>query len=122
MSVSCEMYVGYTINIKEDLTNDDFEKYEKFTRNYPEYAERSNSEKVNKVILIDDGMNGLYARLIFVELHVKECWIEGNDYYILNNNQIPEAVLNALKLAYQRLCHKELDINQIEYSLWYHFS
>lgn len=122
MSVSCEMYVGYTINIKENLTHDDFEKYEEFTRNYPEYDERSNSEKVNKVILIDDGMNGLYARLIFVELHVPECWVEGNDYHILNNNQIPEEVLNALKLAYQRLCQKELDINQIEYSLWYHFS
>ena len=118
MSVSCEGYIGYTILLKEDLTHEDFRFFEEFEENFGEYRQFDCKGKVKLVV---DGMNGLYARLIFVDEFIEECWTEGKHFYSLLKLPVPDDVYNELNKAYKLLYNKELDKNSIEYAVWFHF-
>ena len=74
-----------------------------------------------KVVLITDGMCGEYARLIFVDEKINECWIEGKDYFLLRNQTVPNDVYDELNKAYNLMYWKELDKDSIEYALWFQF-
>lgn len=69
MSVECRLYVGLTLEIKKDLTAADFNKYHEFIEKHPgldEY-EYYSTNKEGKLLLISDGMNGDFLRLIKVD-------------------------------------------------------
>lgn len=114
MSVDCSLYIGYTVNLKEDLSGDDFDFFEKFD----EYN-RFNCE--GKVVLLVDGMNGHYARIVFVDKKIDDIW-ECDKYIKLRCEAIPDDIYNQLNKAYMDMYGKELDKNLIEYALNIHFS
>lgn len=118
MSVSCESYIGYMILLKEDLTHEDFHFFEEFIENFGEYDQFNRKGKVK---LIVDGMNGLYARLIFVDMFIEDCWENGKHFYSLRKDPVPDDVYNELNKAYKLLYNKELDKENIEYALLFHF-
>jgi len=120
MSVDCKGYIGYTITLKENLNHDDFDFFHEFEEKYPEYSDYQNDLK-NKPILIIDGMNGLYARLCFIDEILEECWIEGEDYIKLRKPSIPRRIKDELNKIYQLMYDEKLDENQIDYALWFHF-
>lgn len=117
MSVSSDQFIGYTVTLKEDLTSDDFDFYDDFTTKYTEYDQYIGKEKV---LLVVDGMNGLYARLVFVDTCIKDSWANENDYIVLRNSPIPEEVYDALNKPYKLMYGKDLDKTLIEYATWFH--
>lgn len=120
MSVSCEAYIGYTVTLKQDLNSDDFDFFEEFIEKHNEYNQYDCKDKV---LLVVDGMCGEYARLIFVNEHIKECWIEGKDYFPLKNSSAtPNNVYEELNKAYKTMYGGELGESLIEYALWFQFS
>lgn len=121
MSVDCEAFIGYTVTLKEKLSHEDFDFFEEFTLKHKEYFKYNHESKSN-VKLIVDGMWGFYARLIYIDEHIEECWVEGKKYFPLKNQSIPDDVYDELNKAYNLMYKKDLDKNLIEYSLWFHFS
>ena len=75
-----------------------------------------------KVSLVVDGMCGKYARLVFVDEHIEECWIEGKKYFSLKSPPIPDGVYYELNKAYKLLYNKEIEKDLIEYALWFQLS
>lgn len=113
MSVSCELLVGYTVTLQTDLTNEDFEKYNDFIENNIQYDNNSQSG----VQLIVDGMNGDYARLIYIDSRCDVEDIEDIDYKKLNTELSGEKY-EALNKAYKALTGETLAISEIEYAVW----
>lgn len=119
MSVSCEAYIGYTVTLKENLNSDDFDFFNEFIEEHSEYNQY---DCKGKVLLVTDGMCGEYARLVFVDEHIEECWIEGKDYFPLKSpSAIPDNVYEELNKAYKAMHGGELDEGLIEYALWFQF-
>lgn len=65
MSVSVDKYFGWTIDLKTDLNCNDFDFYHKFIDKHPNLDQWKNCMP-NEIKLILDGMNGLFARLVYV--------------------------------------------------------
>lgn len=118
MSVSCKGYIGYAVNLKNSLNSDDFRFFEEFEEKHSEYNQYDCKGKVR---LIVDGMDAQYAKLIYVEEYIEECWIEGRDYFSLKGHDVPDCIYNELNKAYKILYNKELDRNTVDYSLFFHF-
>lgn len=118
MSVSCEAYIGYTVTLKEALTHDDFDFFVDFEETHSEYNQY---DCEGKVLLCVDGMCGKYARFVFVEEHIKECWIVGKDYFSLKGQSVPDNVYEQLNNAYKLMYNKDLDKAMIDYALWFQF-
>lgn len=119
MSVSCEAYVGYTVTLKEYLSSEDFDFFADFEDEHGEY---NLYDCKGKVLFVVDGMNGDYARFVFVDEHIEECWVVGKDYFPLRSpSAIPDNVYYELNKAYKLMYDKELDKNLIEYALWFQF-
>jgi hypothetical protein len=118
MSVECEAYVGYTVTLKTNLNGDDFDFFNEFLETHDEYNQYDCKDKV---LLVVDGMCGEYARLVFVDYKLDEYWCEGKNYFILRDSPIPEEIYNELNKAYNVLYNKDLDVEQIEYALWFLF-
>ena len=114
MSVDCALYIGYTVNLKNDLSSDDFD----FFNNFDGYN-RWNCE--GKVVLLVDGMNGDYARMIFVDKKINGIW-ECDDYYKLQYRNTPDEVYNELNKLYMSMYGKELNKELIEYAITVHFN
>lgn len=119
MSVSCEGFVGYTVTLKTNLNSDDFEFFNDFSEAHSEYNQY---DCKGKVLLVVDGMCGEYARFVFVDERIKECWIEGKDYFSLKSPTIPDNVYDELNKAYKLMYNKDLDKSLIEYALWFLFT
>ena len=113
MSVDYKLYIGYTVNLKNDSNYEDFN----FFHNFDEYNE-FNCE--GKVLLLVDGMNGEYARLIFVDKKICDIW-KCDNYYKLQKGDIPDAVYGEMNELYKAMYGKELDKGLIEYGLTVHF-
>lgn len=121
MSVSCEQFVGYTLTVKTKLNSQDFEHFEQFLRNHPEYGKLAEA----KIALIVDGMNGLYARFIYIDNHVSGLQVVDDDidYTTLSRVEAPDEVYNEMQKAYNLLYAKPLDNSlKIEYAVWFHYS
>lgn len=126
MSVYTEQIIGFTVTLKKDLTQEDFEffngledKYKEFAFN-GEYSQWGRGIKPNKVLLIVDGMCGEYARLVYV-IHTQEVSIDNDGYFLLKGGDITNEVYDNLNKAYQMIYGEQLDKNKIEYALWYYW-
>lgn len=118
MSVSCEAYIGYTVTLKKNLNSEDFDFFDDFIENHKEYNQY---DCKGKVLLVVDGMNGDYARLVYVDEHIEECWVEGKTYFPLKKIPIAENAYDELSKAYKVMYGEELDIDMIEYAIWFDF-
>lgn len=118
MSTSCKGYIGYTVNLKENLSSEDFEFFENVITEHSEYNQ---FECQGKTLLVVDGFNGEYARLIFVEEKIEDCWIECKDYFKLHCTEISDDIYKELNTAYNVIYRENLDRSKIEYSVWFEY-
>lgn len=116
MSVNSEIYWGYTVELEDQSTEIDFDKYNEFIELHPEYN-RYNDK--NTVQLVIDGMGGEYVRLIYVMEHIKDLY---KDFFHYSKADSEEYVYNELNKAYRMLENKDLDKSSIKLAFWSHFS
>ena len=121
VSVDCTGYVGYTVTLKRDLNSDDFDFFNDFEDEHKEYSMWEHKKPTEKVRLVIDGMSGDFARLIFVDEKIEDCWIDGKDYFALRSQAVPDDVYEQLNKAYKLMYSKDLDKSLIEYALWFLF-
>lgn len=119
MSMECEAYIGYTVTLKEDLEGEDFDFFNEFIETHDEYNQY---ECEGTVLVVVDGVSGCYARLIFVDKHIEECWISGRDYFPLKTVPVPPYVYDELNKAYRAMYDKDIVYSSIEYALSFVFS
>ena len=124
MSVSCEQYIGYTLTVKTKLTHADFEMLHAFLDEHPEY---DSYNKDNKLVLVIDGMNGCYARFIYIDKrsNIEFSDNEGTDFLTMPVTEVRPVVYDMMNKAYQQLLCDEtvqLDSKLIGYAIWLHYS
>ena len=110
MSVSCEAYVGYTVTLKTNLKEEDFDFF----------YDVEDIELPTRVQIIIDGMCGHYARLIYVDENF-DCWVDNREYYPLKSLTVTDEIYDKLNQVYKQMYNKDLDRESIEYALSFHF-
>lgn len=122
MSISVNRYFGWTIDLKTNLDCNDFDFYDEFINKHPDLEERGNCMP-NKIKLVLDGMNGTFARLVYVlAVSYDVAWVdEDND--ILNDNLkenvVPENVFKELNTVYRQLTGQELQKENVKLKEWH---
>ena len=126
MSVSCEVYVGYTIEIETNLSHADFKKIHEFEDRYPEVDKYNHhcNDYEGRVLLITDGMCSEFARLIYVDKYIDGGSLgDSNEYFELEE---PGSLVNVGKindlvnyyLAYTGKTDAEYELGTIKYAMW----
>lgn len=107
MSVDCRIFVGLTLEFARDLSHEDFRKVEVFTEKYPELDEYNynRGDLEGKLLLVGDGMNGDFLRLIKVDKVIDEGSLgEANEFIQLN---MPVDTLNQELISKMSEIYKE---------------
>lgn len=110
MSISCEAYIGYTVTLATDLTEEDFEFFDNV----------EDIELPDRIQIIVDGMCGHYARLIYVD-RVFDCWCDDAEYFVLKSPEVTDKIYHALNKAYYTLYKRILKRERVEYALSFHY-
>ena len=128
MSVSMTHYFGIGIKLT-DKEIDDFDKYNDFEDKYPQYSRyefmRRTTEAKSNVRLIVDGMNGLYAYLVYVikETEDEEMWSTECTKEFPFNSMESADIISELQTVYSLLNDgKELRASDINIISLFHFS
>ena len=127
MSVSSRVVVGLTLQFKGKLSTADWRKIHAMEEKYPELDEYSYNynDRAGKLLLISDGMNGEFCRLIKVDKYVDGKSLgEANEFVELN---MPEGVLNQELISRMSELYKEFtgeypkntDFKYTMWSQWY---
>ena len=103
------------------MNSDDFDFFNDFEDEHKEYSMWEYKKPTEKVRLVIDGMNSDFARLIFVDEKIEDCWIDGKDYFTLRSQAVSDDVYEQLNKAYKLMYNKDLDKSLIEYALWFLF-
>ncbi len=120
MSVECRILVGLTLEFERDI---DFKKVDVFTNKHPELDEHEyhNDDKEGKLLLIGDGMNGEFLRLIQVDKYIDGGSLgDANEFYELpapNHLFNPELVDKMSKL-YEEYTGKSATLADFKYAMW----
>ena len=128
MSVSMTHYFGIGLKLT-DKEIDDFDKYNDFEDKYPQYSRyefmRKTTETKSNIRLIVDGMNGLYAYLMYVikETGDEEMWsTECTKEFPFNSIESAD-VISELQTVYSLLNDgKELRASDVNIISLFHFS
>lgn len=121
MSVESRIIIGHTINITYDLRQDDFRKCDAFVSKYPELDEYNYrwDEKEKKVLMIADGMNGSYLRLVHVDKIIDGGNTGDEDWVDLPKPALPSReVAEKLAARYKEYTGRELTEKDIHYAMW----
>ena len=105
MSVDCRIFVGLTLELERDI--DDFRKLHAFEEKYPELDmyNYGGGQREGKLLLIYDGMNGEFTRLIKVDKIIDDSSLgDANEFVELN---MPEGVLNQELISKMSELYKE---------------
>ena len=111
MSISCEAYVGYTVTLKTNLKEEDFDFF---------YRAMEEIELPNQVHLVVDGMCGHYARLIYAD-KIIGCWMEDVEYLPLRPEKLTIEIYDALNKVYKHMYNRDLRDLEAEYAISFHF-
>ena len=125
MSVECRLYVGLTLELDRDL--DGFEKCHALEEKHPELDEYNyhSWDKEGKLLLVYDGMNGDFARLIKVDKIIDEGSLgEANEFIQLNMpvdtlNQELVSKMSEIYKEYTGEYPKNTDFKYAMWSQWY---
>lgn len=108
MSISCEAYVGFTIILATNLTNENFDFFDEHEIDLP------------RVRLIVDGICGHYARLIYAD-KIIGCWMEDVEYLPLRPEKLTIEIYDALNKVYKHMYNRDLRDLEAEYAISFHF-
>lgn len=115
MSISVDKYFGWTIELKTDLNCHDFDFYQKFIDKHPDLD--------HEIKLVLDGMNGTFARLVYVlSVSYDVAWVdEDNDVLndTLKENIVPENIYKELNTIYMQLTGQELQKEKVKLKEWH---
>ena len=94
MSVECRILTGLTLEIQTDLKAADFRRWHEFEDKHPELDEYQYDyrDREGKLLLIGDGMNGDFLRLIKIDKVVEGGSLGPSNEFIQLN--MPEGVLS----------------------------
>ena len=122
MSVECRMFIGLTLEFAKDLKYEDFRKCEEFTKKHPELDEYeySENEKEGKLLLIGDGMNGQFLRLIKVDKLIEGGSMgDANEFVELPMpGRFNPEVTNKMAALYEEYTRKPLNPKDYKYAMW----
>ena len=122
MSVSSEVYIGYTIEIEPDVDKVGWKKIHNFEDKYPEIDKYNHhwEEREGKVLLVADGMCGTFARLIWVDKYKDEASLgDSNEYFKLAEAECEDKDHKIAELTkYYRLYTGDESEPKIEYAMW----
>ena len=121
MSVDCRIVVGLTLEIPGKI---DWDRVEEFTHKYPEldeYKYRSD-EREGKLLLIGDGMNGSFLRLVKVDRIIEE--LEEFDFVELNTPSGSEGqnLIGQMSELYKEYTGKYPLASDFKYAAWSQWS
>lgn len=108
MSVECDMYIGFTVKLSNSLDYDFINKF---------------NEVDSRIQIIDDGMNGSYTRLIYIDKHITDILAGEQDYIKLRQPDfaVYDDIISKLKERYKEISPIPLENDEINYALWYHW-
>jgi hypothetical protein len=123
MSTRSRLFIGLTIELGTDLSPADFKKLHAIEEKYPELDEYNHEPKdrEGKLLLIYDGMNSQFARLILVDKY-----IEGGNLGYSNemielaspNNMFNPEIITKMSDVYEEYTGHEPTIAEFKYALW----
>jgi hypothetical protein len=121
MSVDCRIVVGLTLEFPGEIN---WSRLEEFTHKHPELDEYKYryDEREGKLLLIGDGMNGSFLRLVKVDKIIEE--LEDFDFVPLN---MPSGVLSQELISQMSEFYKEYNgeypkSTDFKYAMWSQWS
>ena len=119
MSVDCRIVVGLTLEIPGKIS---WDKVEEFTHKHPEldeYKYRSD-EREGKLLLIGDGMNGSFLRLVKVDRIIEDLYEFDFVSLPINNSPSPDLIskMSELYKEYYGEYPKNSDFKYAAWSQW----
>jgi hypothetical protein len=128
MSVSSVIYTGLTVDFATNLSHADFRKADAFIEKHPELDEYAynlynDKEAEGKLVLICDGMNGHYLRLIQIDKCCNDGHTTyGNDVIELPMPNISDELIDKFKTLYKEYTGEDLPPEKLRYIVWTHWS
>lgn len=122
MSVECRMFIGLTVEFARDLRSSDFRKVEAFTEKHPELDVHNYhiGDLEGKLLLVDDGMNGQFVRLVKVDKFVDGVSL-GGAYAFMElpvPGQYSPELISTIEQLYLEYTGKKLDPKDMKYAMW----
>lgn len=120
MSVNCRIVVGLTLDFPGKV---DFEKVDEFTEKHPELDEYKYrfDEKEGKLLLIGDGMNGDFLRLVKVDRIIEE--LEEFDFISLpTNTTLNPELAGQMSALYEEYVGVKPKPAEFRYAMWSQWS
>jgi hypothetical protein len=123
MSTRSRLFIGLTVELGTDLSSADFKKLHAIEKKYPELDEYNHEPKdrEGKLLLIYDGMNSQFARLILVDKY-----IEGGNLGYSNEmlelaspqNMFNPEIISKMSDVYEEYTGHEPILAEFKYVLW----
>ena len=123
MSVSSRILVGLTIELAHDLTAADFKKIHRLEEKYPELDEYSYNpeEREGQLLLIYDGMNGQFARLIMIDKLIEGGSLgEANEFFELAapGHVFNKELVSKMADLYEEYTDTRPALTDYRYAMW----
>jgi hypothetical protein len=123
MSVECRILVGLTLEFARDLNHEDFRKAGVFTEKYPELDEYNygGGDREGKLLLVGDGMNGDFLRLIKVDKLIDEGSLgDANEFMELAvpNSAFNPELIEKMSTLYEEYTGKPPALADFKYAMW----
>lgn len=127
MSVECRIVVGVTIELFEtELSHTDYDRIEDFLKQHPKLDEYNYHfmERTGKPLLIYDGMNGDFARLVWPDKIIEPGMLgEGNEFiesYIPSPMSDPDigTKITTLTELYEEFTGEPCGRERVKYAMW----
>ena len=119
MSVYSRIFTGWTVEILNSVTHSDFAHFHSFIDEHPELDEYSHQDFTGKTLLIVDGMNGHYLRLIKVDACQNYSSCSTRDQMIeLQTPELSLELFEEFNQIYQKYTGNELKPEQVKYTMW----
>jgi hypothetical protein len=124
MSVSCRILVGLTLEFERDI---DFGKVDKFTDKHPELDEYNYrfDDKEGRLLLIGDGYNGDFLRLIQVDKIIEDGSLgDSNDFIPLNMpvGTLNQELIRTMSELYKEYTGEYPKNSDFKYAMWSQWS
>ena len=120
MSVDCRIVVGLTLEIPGAV---DFEKVEAFTEKHPELDEYKYrfDEREGKLLLIGDGMNGDFLRLVKAD-KIIEGFEEFDFIGLPTNHTFSPDLIQQMTDLYEEYTGTKPNPGDFKYAMWTQWS
>jgi len=118
MSVSAEIFIGFSVELDYDIR---YDLVEEFCDTFPEYDLYKEFYK-NTIRFVVDGMCGNYIRMMYITSYIDIGYADGNSHYDVMDVSLPDNIYSEMNDVYFKLFNKTLDKNDISFVSFIHYS